>query len=266
MLKTDGVTPARFDIAADARHNFPMRSSVAFLILLALLPLRNDAAQLRTNFVTNAVLSVDDLDAVVKLAKQCRMNNIGEVRTFYYRPGRAFCGIEVKSPEVLNGRVITFQTLRIDRDGWSYRTNLGGAQQIPRVRSFWVYPPVRLEDHKEFTFKVGNDILRVEISDKIPLETADKIVTAFDAGRIHFKDDSVKRRVEPENLTPPDTCRKPTYSHPTWMGTSMAQNFNLGTPETQNHFWISFSGSLDRYEFDLEGDGVKILAVVSVNV
>jgi len=241
-----------------------MRSSVAFLVLLALLPVSNDAAQIRTNFVTNAALSTDDLDAVVKLAKQCGMSNVEEVDTFYYRPGTTSCGVEVKSPELVNGREITFQTLIVNRDGWSYRTNPGGAQQIPRVGSFWVYPRVRPEDHKETIFKVGNDTLRVTISDEIPIQTADKIVEAFGSGRIHFKDDTVKRQVEQENLTPPGTFTKPAYLHPTWVGTSEGQNFNLGPPERENHFWITFYGSLDRYEFDLDGDNVKILAVVWV--
>jgi hypothetical protein len=241
---------------------FLMRSSLSVLVLLALLPVRNDAAQLRTNFVADAVLSATDLDAVEKLAVQCGMKNVAEVRTFHYRPigGR---GIVAVSVEEVNGRVVTYKTLNIERDGWAFHTSASASQQIPRVDSFWVQPPVSLVSHKEVTFAVGTDTLRVAMLDEIPLATADKIVNAFAAGRIRFKDDNVKRQVEPRTFVPPDGSLKPDYSHPTWIGTEW-EGSNLVRQSRQNHFWITFSGRMDRYEFELDGQEVRILDVVFV--
>jgi hypothetical protein len=243
---------------------FTMRSPLSLLVLLALLPMRNDAAQLQTNFVADAVLSATEVDTVEKLAVKCGMANVAEVRTLHRHPGNE-AAIEAKSVEETNGRVVTFTTLIIERDGWTFHTNTSAAQRSPRVGQFWVHMPVSLTSHREVTFTVGTNTLRVPVSEDIPLETADKIVYAFAAGRIRFADDNVERQVEPGTFVPPDGSLKPDYSHPTRIGTERQGVMEVRLHK-ESHLWISFSGRLDEYEFKLDGQDVTILRVIGIDV
>src|SRR6476620_1275189 len=63
------------------------------------------AVGVRTDFVREAVLSERDVATVVKLAKDCGINNVAEIFTF--NMGSSVCGIGVKGAEVIEGRQVT---------------------------------------------------------------------------------------------------------------------------------------------------------------
>jgi hypothetical protein len=135
----------------------------------------NSLASIRTIFATNATLATNDLEAVVKLANLCGMSEVAEVKTFHI--GRmVYHAILVTGPEKVDGRKITFQTLEVQREGWSYKAKPAGRPFVNSVGQFWVEELQPLESHELTTFATAKGNVRVSFKTGISIDIADKII------------------------------------------------------------------------------------------
>jgi|SRR5947209_4169149 len=221
-----------------------------FCILLAVLSQldmtaagTNSLGGIRTNFVSDAILNPAELAAVVGLAKSCGMDQVARVETFHYLPSLSR-GISVISVERTNGRKVTFDRVEVFREGWAY-SQPAGPVPVKSDGEFWVRPMKSVTVHTLTTFVTSNGTIRVNLSPRIPIGMADKVVKAFATGRIKYSDQFTESLSKGAN-----------FSRPNW----------LGRAEKSNHYEISFSGSLNHYEFVLEGDDVRILVIHHINV
>jgi hypothetical protein len=236
-----------------------VQRSIAILAIAILLPWTSKGAGPRTNYAPNAVLSAKQLDQVVALAHKCGMSNVTEVITFHFSPGTNR-GIRARGDEIINGRSVTYKTLAIWTDLWSSMMNPPAGRNVVWIGPFCAEPADLLQNHTEFAFKTHAGEARVQISDNVALETADRIVEAFAARRIRFADESVHDQVEPGNLTPRGTRSTPNYDRPTWIG----RHPTMGLLDSGNVYWISFYGRLDQLQVELTGEKVKILSIMHI--
>ena len=219
--------------------------------LLAMVPQRgmsaagtNDQRAIRTEFVADAVLNREELNAVVALAKACGLDEIASVKTFHHLPsgGR---GILVTSAERISGRKVTFDTLEVFREGWAYRPKPAVPAGSKSSGEFWVDAQQRPTAHELTTFSTPRGTIRVQVSSGIPIDMAELIVKAFATGRISYSDEFTR-----------SSCKGVDFSQPQW----------LGRADSGGVYEISFSGGPNRYKFTVVGDGVRIESVVFVYI
>jgi len=219
------------------------RATNAHASILA--PDTNSLGGIRTSFIADAVLKPEELAAVVRLAKSCGMGPVATVETFHYLP-LVSRGISVISVERTNGRKVTFDTVEVFREGWAYRSKPVAPAPVKSDGEFWVESLKALTVHELTTFITPTNTVRVNVSPGIPTAIADRIVKAFTTGRIKYSDEFVG-------------------PHPT--GADFSQPGRLSRAEKRNQYEISFSsGRLDRYEFILVGDDVRILSVIFISI
>ena len=204
----------------------------------------NDQPVIRTEFVADAVLNREELNAVVGLAKASGMDEIASVKTFHHLPsgGR---GILVTSAERISGRKVSFNTLEVFREGWAYRPKPAVPARSKSSGKFWVDAQQRPTAHELTTFSTSKGTIRLQVSAGIPIDMAERIVNAFTTGRISYADEFTK-----------SSCKGVDFSQPQW----------LGRADSGGVYEISFSGGQNRYKFTVVGDGVRIESVVFVYI
>jgi len=133
------------------------------------------------------------------------------------------------------------------------------------VGAFWANSADLLRQLTEFVVKGKSGDMRIQISGDVSLETADKLVAEFLAGKIEFASDSVHDQVEIGTMTRVPPRIRPDYEHPTQI-----ESYASG-PGTESYwpkapYWVSFAAKLDQFGVELDGDKVRILAVVHVRI
>jgi hypothetical protein len=197
----------------------------------------NAPVPIHTNFVSDAVLTADEVGTIVKLAKKCGISHVAEVRTFHYLP-TLVRGIEVTSTDDVDGRNATYETLKVFRKDWSGATVPSAPFAAISLGDFWVNGPGIPELHTATLFNVARETIHVQVGPDIPIETADTIIKAFTTTNIFG---TASRTFLSEDLSRPDF---------------------LGSAGLENLYWIGFSGSDNRYEFTVTGSKVRITAEV----
>lgn len=220
--------------------------------LIALAAGTNAASSVQTNFIQDAILSGGEVNDVIRLANLCGISNVAEVKTFHYIPSSSR-GIKVISSEEASGRTVTFQSLIVLREDWSYKAKPAGSGKLFTVGKFRVEDPSP-QVHKLATFSSTNGIIRVALGERISLEEADKMVKAFTTGRIQYQTDSIRRQIQIEPMRGPIIPFD--FSKPE----------SVASSDKDAHFVATFAGSLDRFEFILDGDSVTIVSVIHVLV
>jgi hypothetical protein len=239
------------------------RIGVIVLLLALWLPLNRSAAGIRTSFAAKADLSPKDLEQVVELSHKCGIKNVTEITTAYGIPGHYYRGITVRGDETVNGRKITYYTLEVMKENWSRDQKPAPGQGFVIVGPFWASSALQYEPRTEFILKPQSTDLRVQILGEVSLETADKIVAAFSAGKIEFADENIHNQVETPTFE--RTRRKPNYTQPTCI-VSTKSDRGTDAEQPKGDYWISFYGRFDRFYIELHGDKVKIVAKVQVEV
>jgi hypothetical protein len=97
--------------------------------------LTNNLALIKTSYVSNAILTAIELDAVVTLAKSSGIDPVAKVRTFHLLPS-LIPGIEVIGAEEINGRHVSYETIEVFREGWALKTKPAGALSVILLVSF----------------------------------------------------------------------------------------------------------------------------------
>ena len=207
-----------------------------FLVILAALMIgksdaaaQNDPAPVRTNFISGATLSSSELEAVIKLSNLRGIQTVAQVSTESHLSGKT---IKVSGDEKFEGRSVTFQTLRIHRNGWDRQVRPDNA---PSVGEFWV-EFVKPQQEDRTIVQIGDRKVRVGLLNGIKPAGADKIIEAFVKGRIQFGAG-----------TPKDALFGVDVTQPSWIGISGGK------------LWITFSMPLTQFIFTLKGDEVTLL-------
>lgn len=208
----------------------------------------NNGVPLHTNFIADAGLDATELRSVVKLAKLCGMEQVAEVRTFHYLP-TSYRGIEVTGADQISGRNITYKTLEIFREGWTYKPKPTGPLQTISVGPFWVEGLGIPATHTATLFNTVSGSVRVNVEAGISNNVADTIIRAFTSTNFLVRESKgiggleiggVDRSlIERENLSRPDMLTK---------------------GETSDYYWIRFAGGLN-YECVLSSNKVCVVSV-----
>ncbi len=201
--------------------------------------LTNSVASIRTNFIADAVLSADEIGTVSRLAKTCGIDQVVEIRTFHIAP-TIVRGIEAIGADHVQGRTVTYETLEVFRDGWSVKSRPTGQLQAVSLGHFWAEGLGIPQTHERTLFTTAKGTIRVHLQPGLPLDMADKIIKAVTSGQIIGN--------KPIGLQSEDV------SHPDW----------LAPGKSHDHFWIGFSGSLDRYVGVLRGNKVSMVSEINI--
>ena len=222
-----------------------MRTCLAIVLaVLGLMPIwgraqaviTNTVLGVRTEFITDALLTDEEVKAVVALAKDCGFEEVAVVRTFHFLPTLQR-GIEATSKDQIAGRTITYQTVVIYREGWSEQLKPTGPLRTISNGSFWVENLI-LKNHELTLFNTSKGVVRVELGHDVSLVEADKVIDALTCGRIHFADDFVKGRY-----------RGIDFAHPS----------RLKKGDQTGEFSVSFSDGMAEFGLELSGKDVTIL-------
>jgi hypothetical protein len=244
-----------FNVLGPAWLPFPlddMKSQVAILCAMLALVCQtgiqaagaSGQVSIRTNFVADAVLRPEELAAVVGLAESCGVGQVASVESFHYLPSTSR-GILVTSLERTNGRKVSFDTVEVFREGWAYKSKPADPAKTRSSGQFWVEAQRSPTAHELTTFSTPRGTIRVELGSGVPIDVADGIVRAFTTGRIRYSDEFIPRR-----------SKGADFMRPNWLRKS----------DEGNLYEASFSGSLNRYQFTLVGDEVRIVSVIYVRV
>ncbi len=150
-----------------------------------------------TNFTAGVVLTTAELENVVQLANLCGMTEVVEVRTFRFRPSGT-PGIKVKSSEKMAGRMVSFETLLVERDGWAHDKP---GQRAKVIGSFWSGGD--LVKHELTVFKVDKQTIRVSVAKKVDQVSADRIISAFLDGKVRHTPGETSPPVSNEDFSDP---------------------------------------------------------------
>jgi hypothetical protein len=202
-------------------------------------PRAASTAAVKTNFVPEAVLSRGELRQIIDLAHKCGISDVGEVYSYNIHPSPS-CGFGVKSVETVQGREVSFIILTVDHKKWVRPRDPRIVEQASG--NFWVESGI-IRTNVLTTFAFAGGTARARLSGAVDLETADRIVELFTAGRVAYSDSTLK-----EKLGTIDVSRLEA----------------LGRSEDGTMFSITFScGDLCAVyaDFTLTADGVRVVKV-----
>ena len=204
--------------------------------------LTNSGVSVHTSFIANARLDAAELSNVVKVANMCGIQQVAEVRTFYYLPTSSR-GIEVTGADHVSGRNVTYQTLEIFREGWFYKAKPAGTLQAISVGPFWVDGLGFPTTHKATLFDTVNGSIRLQVGAGISTNDADTIISAFTSTNFLVRESQGIGSVDwplikSENLSRPNMLMK---------------------AETKDHYLIWFSEGLN-YECVVSSNKVWVLS------
>lgn len=178
-------------------ESVPMRSWIlASLFAVGLLPAFGSSLPLSkpspvvTQFAEEAKLTPDQVDTVLRLARQCGMTEVAEIKTYNIHPSPYF-GILLKSPEVIRGRTITYETLNVDYEAW--RDSNWVAFEAKGLGHFWASKD---DLHKwDFTtFELEKKTIRISLHENFPVDLADKIIAALGKRKIRFANEDLRKK------------------------------------------------------------------------
>jgi hypothetical protein len=197
-------------------------------------------AGVRTNFVREAVLSVGDVTTVVKLAKDCGVKDIAEVFTF--NMGSSACGIGVKGVEVTDGRLVTSVNALVCCKKWGSRRSSRARDVLKSSGGFWIERG-DVCTNVVTTFTTPTGVARVQLSDSVPLSTADKIVDAFAKGQISYAAGVPRRK---------DDLKGVDFSRPVSIEAKEHGFSACYSPLAWVSVWVYFT---------FDGDGITVVSV-----
>ena len=143
------------------------------------------AHSVKTTFVDDGELTAQEVGEVVSLARECGINEPGEVETFNWLPAGGK-GVSVKSVERFKGADITYDEITIAKTGWS---EIGVGGKSKRVGAFWADPSDKFSAHLRL-YAFRGDQIRVGIGDGITVELADQVISALAARKFRFPAES----------------------------------------------------------------------------
>jgi hypothetical protein len=194
----------------------------------------NDLQPFRTNFVSGASLSTNELSTVVSLAHLCGIQKIVEVSTDRHLSGTT---IQIAGDEKIEGRSVMFKKV------WIYPNANRRVRPVGAVSvgEFWAESAEPGKEERTIV-RIGDREVRVGLLNGITPAGADKIVDAFVKGRVRNAAGWHK-----------DEWSKVDVTQPSWMGISQ------GKP------YITFASSRHLlFSFTLEGDQITIVNIVRV--
>jgi hypothetical protein len=208
---------------------------IVLMVCGSTLAAAHNFVSIKTNFVAGAVLSENELQMVVDLARICGIEQVMEVRTARSLRGLT---VSVKSLEKLEGRQALFETLLIHRDGWEFEKPSRNARS---VGEFWVEAAARPMKQERTIIQVGKRSFRVGLLNGITPKGADLIVDAFVNRRLQYASDHARSSVSEIDFT-----------HPSWLGVAGRE------------CWITFASPLTQVRFQVKGKDVIILDVIQM--
>ncbi|HEV2693524.1 MAG TPA: hypothetical protein VG347_11560 [Verrucomicrobiae bacterium] len=191
----------------------------------------------KTDFAPGDQLNPQEIKQVLALAKQYGITNAGRISTIYSLPGGRKEGVSVQSTERVDGRNVRYETLHINKDGWSYFTRPTSAKHIG---NFWIDAdqkswPTLLRSYRW----TDQQPFQVSIGEGVAISIADKLVSLLSADKLPFSEKKKTSETESPNFTS-SFFEKPTDLKPE----------SIYRDESKNSFKVEFRGQfVFQYQF-----------------
>jgi hypothetical protein len=174
------------------------------IVICALAINAQSQSNIRTSFVPDAVLSSNQLDTVIKLAHKCGVKDVAEVRTSDPCMASVLHEICVQGVETVRGRRSSFVTVCVDFQAWMIDPTYRPKKPFKSIGKFWVEARYDIQTNTSTIFTVNHHVVHVNFSGDMPLETADKIVSAFAEGKVRYKTTDLKAQLQNIDFTQPE--------------------------------------------------------------
>lgn len=146
-----------------------------------------------TLFEADAVLTDAEVAVVADLARQRGLPSVKQVLTYNIHL-TADHVIKAISQDVITGSEYTIHSVSINYDKWSP----GGRKNqkiLKSIGDFWVAKS-DVEKTRGAKLQTRHGEIRVMLRDDTQLDFADKVVAAINAGKLRFKEASLKKSIE----------------------------------------------------------------------
>jgi len=194
----------------------------------------------KLSYVGTAVLSTEQKDIVLELAAKRGIESVAEISTYYLLPSSAR-GITVRGVDVIEGRQVSTQMLRIGFKDWSFNGQNPREGDI-QIGDFWAGKPFT---RKQTVLKVDDQEYRTGSLRGLTIEESEALLGRLLAGRYSVADGVRQGSLENVDWSNPQSFRK--------SGETLAAGFL--------HKRGSDSGFFDL-EMKLDGDDLTIQQVL----
>lgn len=199
-----------------------------------------ETAFVKTKYLRHAELSQAELANVLSLAKSCGIPDVIEVETFYYLPSTSK-GISAKGRLKVEGRNHSFDSIVVDRMGWSYRESSTNALHLDNL---WATPTDRrttlLRD-----YVINGTAKQIEIGKAVSVDLADMVISRVFSGRANlgsqYTPASFERLIQ---RAPTGIYRSENNEYELWFETSSASWDTLRLKVEGKEITITGSGSI----------------------
>ncbi len=172
-------------------------------------------AGIRTNFISDAVLTTNEIRQVVELARISGIEKVDEVSTFHFFPSIE-TGIQVKSVDRVDGRNTSFDSILITRHGPDAEGPENEFWSVGEFRAFKTFKRTILLRKYEFR----GAAVQISIGEGLDVAIADKVIPRIGAGIVRFKDVWLSREFDQLKTL------KPTAIHKGYQGSGYELRFN----------------------------------------
>ncbi|MEC7776480.1 MAG: hypothetical protein VYC32_10315 [Planctomycetota bacterium] len=129
-------------------------------------------------YIKQAVLTEEEEQVVISLAKKRGIEKIAKISTFYLRPTAAR-GISVQGVEEFKGREVSFKVLNVTYREWTFPNAKPGKRDL-QMGDFWAGPA---GTRKQTILKVNKKEYRVASPQGIEIKECESILALFLAGK-----------------------------------------------------------------------------------
>ena len=198
----------------------------------------------QTQFVPRGELTTNEITIVIQLARKVGIDELESIYTGYVLPSTNLF-VAAKEKETREDRKVSFRRLYIGKQGWN--GDGPSADKPVRIGNLWVDRVLREERTvlkvREFEFQIG-------LRDGIAPETAERILSSFQSGKVSFGDQSLEEQMQRIDFLKPRYLAKDDY------GDVMRIGFTSKDDPTE---WFSIHFTFDQ-------DHLKIVKIICVIV
>jgi hypothetical protein len=161
----------------------PLCTAGMLLLLISSLLGQQFVPKIKTNFAGGFALTPEDIEAITNVVRSYGISQVGEIHTHSGLSGSNF-GIGIKSVETFKGREVTYVNLLL-RAEIAGNSNPPGAIEAEKAGRFYLQK-ILLRTNTLTYFPNRGAPVRIRLEPSVPLEVADKIVVAFQSGKIKY--------------------------------------------------------------------------------
>ena len=137
---------------------------------------------IKINYGKGPMLSGQEVDIAIKLARRAGMTNIAEIYSYYLHPSPQV-GIGVKGHETITGRRLSFVSIQIETEGLAEEIIRRPTEILVSEDNYWIGA---IRTNTFTLFEAKGRTIRVSLSDKVSVEQADSLIAALATKEVRY--------------------------------------------------------------------------------